>query len=168
MKQAMAEVEEMLTEEMDDLLQRVGYGHFACSLDNQPYIVPINYAYHLSNIYFYTTEGQKTEMIQDNPLVCLQVEEVVDNGSWSSVIVTGEAERIVNMKEREEMIKVILRTNPTLTPAISIRWIENWIRENVEAVYRIRPKTITGRSSVNVKTQAAFARSSNPENPKVH
>ena len=158
--QAMTEVEELQTNEAEEVLQRVGYGHFACARDNQPYVVPVNYVYDKTNIYIYTTEGMKTGIIKANPLICLQVEEVGDNGDWRSVVVTGEAERIIG-KEREEAVKQILASNPTLSPAISIRWVDHWVRENIEVVYRIKPNIITGRSSVKVKTNAAFAQSGN-------
>jgi nitroimidazol reductase NimA-like FMN-containing flavoprotein (pyridoxamine 5'-phosphate oxidase superfamily) len=153
----MNEVQEMRNEDVEEILQRVGYGHFACSRNDQPYVVPIHYVYDKQYIYIYTTDGMKTEVIRTNPQVCLQVEEVVDNGDWRSVIVTGEAEQIIDNKEREEALKIILTANPTLMPAVGIRWIDNWVRENIEVVYRIKPITITGRSSVKVKISAAFA-----------
>jgi len=160
----MTEVEELQNNETDEVLERVGYGHFACARDNQPYVVPVNYVYDKPNIYIYTTEGMKTEIINANPRICLQVEEVVDNGDWRSVVVTGEAEQIIG-KEREEAVKRILATNPTLSPAISIRWVDNWVRENVEVVYRVKPDMITGRSSGKVKTNAAFAQSGSKLKP---
>lgn len=155
----MIEVQEMSDNEIEEILQRVGYGHFACARNNRPYIVPIHHAYSKPNIYIYTTEGLKTEIISANPEVCLQVEEVIDNGDWRSIVIHGEAEQIVDRIEREEALKLITGVNPTLTPAISIRWMDNWIRENREVVYRIKPSTITGRSSVKVNISAAFAQS---------
>ena len=162
---AMTEVDEMEIPESEEVLDRVGYGHLACSRDDQPYVVPVNYFYDKPDIYIYTTEGMKTEIIRANPRVCLQVEEVVDNGDWRSVIVTGEAEQITDGKEREKAIKLILSRNPTLSPAISIRWVDNWVRENIEVVYRVRPGLITGRSSVKVQTRAAFAQPANAAKP---
>lgn len=153
----MLEVQEMTNNEIEEVLGRVGYGHLACARDNRPYVVPVHYAYDKPNIYIYTTEGMKTDIIKANPQVCLQVEETVDNGNWRSVIVNGDAEQIADLKEREEILKLILATNPTLTPAISIRWMDNWVRENREVVYRIKPDLVTGRSSVKVKISAAFA-----------
>ena len=155
----MIEVQELVNNEIEEVLARVGYGHLACARDNRPYIVPIHYAYDRPDIYIYTTEGLKTEVISANPHVCLQVEEVVDNEDWRSVIVNGDAEQITDRIEREEIVKVICSTNPALTPAISIRWMDNWIRENVEVVYRIKPYTMAGRSTVKVKINAAFAQS---------
>ena len=89
----MIEVREMDDREINDVLTHVGYGHLACSLNDEPYLVPIHYAYAPPNFYVYTTEGKKSEMIGKNPRVCLQVEDVTDNKHWKSVIVTGRAQR---------------------------------------------------------------------------
>ena len=155
----MIEVQEMVNSEIEKLLARGGYGHLACARDDRPYIVPIHYAYDKPDIYIYTADGLKTEIIRANPHVCLQVEEIVDNDDWRSVIVNGDAEEITDRKVREEVVKLIRSTNPFLTPAISIRWMDNWIRENVEVVYRIKPYLATGRSTMKVKINAAFAKS---------
>lgn len=153
----MIQVQEMVQGEIEGILQRIGYGHFACARNNQPYVVPIHYAYEKPDIYIYTTEGMKTEIINSNPHVCLQVEDVVSNTDWRSVVVYGDAERIDDPDEREKVLRLILQTNPTLTPAISIKWLDNRIRENHEIVYRIKPRMLTGRYSVIVKRSAAFA-----------
>jgi len=153
----MIEVQEMTNSEIDEVLARIGYGHLACARNNRPYVVPIHYVYDKLKIYIYTTDGKKTDIIRDNPQVCLQVEEVVDNGDWRSVIINGEAERVTDRDEREKAVKLIRSANPSLTPAISIRWMDNWVRENIEVVFRIRPTTITGRSTAKVKIRAAFA-----------
>ena len=164
----MIEVQEMVNSEIEEVLARVGYGHLACARDNRPYVVPVHYAYDKPNIYIYTTEGMKTDIIKANPQVCLQVEEAVDNGNWRSVIVNGDAEQITDLGERERVLKLILATNPTLTPAISIRWMDNWVRENREAVYRIKPTQLTGRSSVKIKISAAFAQPGNARKSQIY
>ena len=85
----MIEIDEMSDPEIREFLRRVGYGHLACSRDDQPYVVPVNFAYRDGEIFVYTTEGKKTEFIAANPRVCLQAEEVEDNKHWQSVIVYG-------------------------------------------------------------------------------
>lgn len=147
----------MANDEIRTLLETVKYAHFAVSLDDQPYIVPVHYAYEEPNFYIYTTDGRKAEIIRKNPQVCLQVEEVIDNTKWQSVIVEGVAEQLTTRKEIEKAMELLLDVNPTLTPAISIRWMDNWIRENREIIYRITPSRISGRTTVNVETRAAFA-----------
>jgi nitroimidazol reductase NimA-like FMN-containing flavoprotein (pyridoxamine 5'-phosphate oxidase superfamily) len=68
------------------------------------------------------------------------------------VIVTGEAERLTERKEIDGAMKFIMAVNPTLTPAISIHWLDQWIRSNVDVVYRITPATITGRTTLERST----------------
>lgn len=153
----MIEIQEMSKRQIEDLLARVGYGHFACARNNQPYIVPIHYSFRKPDLFVYTTDGKKSEIIRANPAICLQVEEVIDDGNWQSVIVMGEAERIDSRAEREEAMAVIQADNPGLTPAVSVRWLDSWIRENIEVIYRIKPRMITGRSAAHIETKAAVA-----------
>ena len=144
----MIEVREMDEKEIDEVLTHVGYGHLACCVNDEPYVVPIHYAYNAPNFLIYTTEGKKSEIIGENPNVCLQIEDVKDNKHWRSVIVTGRVERILDEERREAALKTIVSVHPTLTPAVSIHWMDNWVRENIEVIYSITPLEITGRSSV--------------------
>jgi len=144
----MIAVEEMSIGDSRELLKRVGYGHLGLARGTHPYVVPIHYAFDGTYLYIYTTEGKKTEIIRDNPEICLQVEEVVSDRDWRSVIVTGEAEPLTDPEERERALEFILARNPTLTPAISIRWMDSWVRENIEVVYRVLPRMLTGRATV--------------------
>ena len=157
----MIEVEDLSESEVVEILGRVGYGHLACCRDNRPYVVPVHYAYDAGAIIIYTTEGKKFEIISINPNVCLQVEEVADNQHWTSVIVDGVAEQIKNGPERDRALELIVSVNPTLTPAVSIRWMDDWIRENIEVVYLITPTATSGRRSVNRLGEAAFVPSGN-------
>lgn len=154
----MIQVEEMRDSEIEGLLARVNYGHLACARDDQPYVVPVHYAYEKPFVYIYTTEGMKTGIIRSNPRICLQVEEVIDNTNWRSVVIMGKAEQIITgLTEREEIVRFIRTINPTLIPAISIQWVDNWIKENVEAIFRITPLTVTGRSGSTIKARGAAA-----------
>lgn len=145
----MIEVEDLTESEIVEILSRVGYAHLACCRDNRPYVVPVHYAYDDGMIFIFTTEGKKFEIIRENPNVCLQIEEVVDNQHWTSVIIEGTAEQIKHGPEHDRALEKIVAENPTLTPAVSIRWMDSWVRENIEVVYRVTPTTTSGRRSIN-------------------
>ncbi len=145
----MIEVEDLSKTEVIEILSRVGYGHLACCRDNLPYVVPVHFAYDEGAIFIYTTEGKKFEIIRENPNVCLQVEEIKDNHHWSSVIVEGVAEQIKHGAKHDRALEMIVAGNPTLTPAVSIRWMDNWVRENIEVIYGLAPTATSGRRSVN-------------------
>ncbi len=144
----MVEIEEMTADETHALLRRVGYGHLGCAHENRPYVLPIHFAYDEPDIYIFTTKGMKTEFIDQNPEVCLQVEEIDDPAHWKSVILTGQAEFIKTAEEGERAMSFISQRNPTLTPAISKMWIDAWGRANVTRIYRIRPATVSGRKTI--------------------
>ena len=144
----MIEVEDLSKTEITDVLNRIGYGHLGCSLNDRPYVVPVHYAFDGSCVYIYTTDGKKSAIIHENPYVCLQIEDVKDNQHWESVIVDGRAVRVRDKVERERAIKMIVDINPTLTPAVSIHWLDNWVRENVEVIYKVEPLDMSGRRAV--------------------
>jgi nitroimidazol reductase NimA-like FMN-containing flavoprotein (pyridoxamine 5'-phosphate oxidase superfamily) len=144
----MLKVEDMAPAEMHALLQRQSFGHLGCANDGRPYVVPMNYAYDGKELYFFTTEGMKTQFIATNPKVCLQVEEVNDSTHWRSVMVIGQAERLTDGEEMERGMKLITERNPALVPAISATQMDTWGRAVDIALYRIKPEMIDGRQTV--------------------
>jgi nitroimidazol reductase NimA-like FMN-containing flavoprotein (pyridoxamine 5'-phosphate oxidase superfamily) len=76
-------------QECGELLNRASVGKLACSLDDQPYIVPVGFSYEPGSIYIFSTLGKKIKWMRKNPKVCLQVDEIGNRSNWLSVIVTG-------------------------------------------------------------------------------
>jgi nitroimidazol reductase NimA-like FMN-containing flavoprotein (pyridoxamine 5'-phosphate oxidase superfamily) len=107
----------------------------------------MHYAYDGQDIYFFTTEGTKTEFIAANSEVCFQVEEITDASNWRSVMLIGEAQKIVNQDEVEHAMQLITERNQTLTPALNKTEIGAWHRLSNIAIYRVRPNAIYGRKT---------------------
>lgn len=147
--QSMVQIDEMNDAESRKLLARLNYGHLGLVRETHPYVVPIHYAYHQPHVYIFTTEGKKTSLIENNAEICLQIEEVIDDKHWQSVIVTGDAVQLTDEEEVEQAMKYILAKNPALTPALGIRWMDQWVRENIRIVYRVMPETISGRMTID-------------------
>jgi nitroimidazol reductase NimA-like FMN-containing flavoprotein (pyridoxamine 5'-phosphate oxidase superfamily) len=145
----MLKVEDMSAAETHALLQRQHFAHLGCARDNRPYVVPMHFAYDGQEIFFFTTSGMKTRFIDANPQVCLQVEEITDSTHWRSVMVTGDADHITDSAELQRAMKLITERNPSLTPAISATEVDSWGREVDIAVYRITPRIIDGRKTVD-------------------
>ena len=85
---------EMSIQECRDMLSRQGFGRLACAHQNQPYITPIYFAYEPDHLYGFTTLGQKVEWMRSNPLVCVEVDDVLSHFRWSSVVVLGRYEEL--------------------------------------------------------------------------
>jgi uncharacterized protein len=144
----MLKVSDMSPAEMHALLQRESFGHLGCARDGRPYVVPMHYAYDGKDLYFFTTEGMKTQYLQANPQVCLQIEEVKDDMHWRSVMVVGRANELTSKDEMQHAMKLITERNPSLTPAISATQVDALGRAVDVALYRITPEVIDGRQTV--------------------
>src|SRR6266480_728186 len=118
----MLKVEDMAPAEMHALLERETFGHLGCARDGRPYVLPMNYAYDGKELYFFTTEGMKTQFIEANPQVCLQVEQITKS------------------EEMQRAMKLITERNPSLTPAISATQLDTWGRAVDIAIYGITPE----------------------------
>jgi len=95
-------------QECGELLQRVSIARLACSLDGQPYVVPVAFAYEPGYIYVFSTHGKKIEWMRQNPKVCLQADEIAHRSNWVSVIVTGtylELHGVQYLSEREHAVE---------------------------------------------------------------
>ena len=154
----MLEILEMREAEIRDLLTESGYGHLACSRDDQPYVVPIYYAYDGTDIFIYTTAGLKSEIIARNPKICLQVEDIRDDGFWRSVVVLGEAREVTTPVERERAVDLVREGNPSLLPALAIKWANDWMRKNIEVVYKIAIISTSGKFTSELKINATAAK----------
>ena len=143
----MLKVKAMSRPEIVALLLRGRTGHLGCTRDGHPYVVPMNYAFDSGCLYFFTTEGTKTEYIAANSEVCFQVEEVADVRNWSSVMALGPAERLHNLRDLEHAMRLIAERNPTLEPAVNETKVGAWRRFNNIVIYRVRPHSLHGRKT---------------------
>jgi len=87
-------ITQMSEEECRAFLASSSLGRLGCSLDNQPYVVPIYFAYEPDFIYVLSTLGQKNEWMRANPKVCLEVDEISNQSEWISVIAVGRYQEL--------------------------------------------------------------------------
>ncbi|ATU92994.1 pyridoxamine 5'-phosphate oxidase family protein [Phyllobacterium zundukense] len=87
-------IKEMTQQEIRELLERATIGRLACVKDNQPYVVPLTFAYNGVFLYSFTTAGRKVEYMRANPHVCVEFDEISSTNNWQSVIVTGRFEEL--------------------------------------------------------------------------
>jgi uncharacterized protein len=148
----MLNIDEMSAKEMHELLRKVEYGHLGFIYEAKPAVIPMHYYLEGSDIYLFTTEGMKTDGINMNPEVCLQVEEVHGSLHWRSVMVKGQAERLTCQPEIDRIMQLIKQHNPTLSPAINQTWIDTWGKQEGTVIYRISHYQMSGRMTDGVNS----------------
>lgn len=94
-------IHEMTESECRQALQQATVGRLACARDNQPYVVPIYFAFDGQHVYAFTTVGQKIEWMRTNARVCLEIDERTAHDQWQSIIVFGRYEELPDLPEYE-------------------------------------------------------------------
>ena len=114
----------------------------ACARNNQPYVVPIHVDLDGDYLYGYATLGQKIEWMRQNPLVCVEIDELRAHGQWASVVVFGHYEELPNTPGYEGPRRVAERLfqgtrcggSPRLFPSTAV----NGVRRSCSALASAR------------------------------
>ncbi|MDW7732567.1 MAG: pyridoxamine 5'-phosphate oxidase family protein [Methanolobus sp.] len=104
---------------IESILQEAIVCRLGLCVDNEPYVVPMNFAYRENAIYLHAApEGKKIGMIKTNPFVCFEVDhmtEVVTSENacnWGmryySIIGFGEAFLIDDKKAKSDALNIIM------------------------------------------------------------
>ena len=103
-------------EEMEEILRQETVGYLGLSVDGQPYVVPLNYAYVCGQILFHCAlSGKKLDYLKSNPQVCFTVgrqsggvqrhaEGSVCHIDSDSVICYGRARTVEDLRERQSAL----------------------------------------------------------------
>ena len=89
-------VKEMTSDEIDQFLTCARVGRVGIVLEEDPYVVPVGFAYAEGKVFFHTCcKGLKMEGLRKNPNVCFEVDESLsDTTMYKSVIIFGKSEMI--------------------------------------------------------------------------
>lgn len=135
-----------------ELLARARLGRLACCQQLQPYVVPFYFVHYHDCLYGFSTVGQKVEWMRVNPLVCVQVDEIVNQEQWKSVIAYGRYEEIPDTPEwavERGIATALLQKNAVWwEPGISKTMLKSGERPQVSVLFRIHLTRITGHCAV--------------------
>jgi nitroimidazol reductase NimA-like FMN-containing flavoprotein (pyridoxamine 5'-phosphate oxidase superfamily) len=157
-------IQELTRQASLDLLARTHLGRLACAKGNQPYVVPVYFAYANEYLYSFSTIGQKIEWMRANPLVCVEAAEVVSPEQWVSVIVFGRYEELPDTPEWQSarsFAHTLLKRNAVWwEPAYAKTILHGTQRPLSPVFYRIHGLQITGhRATPEPVTRPATRRS---------
>jgi len=104
--------------EVDQILQTGMVGRLGLSRNNQPYIVPLNFAYQDGHVFFHSAEtGMMIDFLRSNASVCFEVDEHIAtvpaatacqyDTAYRSVIAFGTARIMTNLEERTAALRLI-------------------------------------------------------------
>jgi nitroimidazol reductase NimA-like FMN-containing flavoprotein (pyridoxamine 5'-phosphate oxidase superfamily) len=96
-------IHELTLAECRDVLGHSSYGRLGCARADQPYVVPFSFQYDAAGdcLYSFSAVGQKIDWMRDNPMVCVEVDEVVDQFNWTSIVAFGRYEEMGDSPQDE-------------------------------------------------------------------
>jgi hypothetical protein len=131
-----------------DLLARNDLARLACARGNQPYVVPMSFAYHDSSLYCASTIGQKIEWMRENSLVAVEVDEIDSAQQWASVIICGRYEELADtpeMRDRRQLAWSLLRKRKLWWEPGYVKTILRGAERPMAPLYfRVRIEQVTG------------------------
>jgi len=94
-------IHELTATECRDVLSRATVARLACARGEQPYIVPVSFAYDRDGdaLFGFSTVGKKVDWMRENPKVCVEVDDVADRFHWTTVVIVGRYEEIDDSDE---------------------------------------------------------------------
>lgn len=161
---------QMSGKECRELLARLGFGRLACARDNQPYIVPVYFAYETDRLYGFATLGQKIEWMRLNPLVCVQVDEVLNQHNWASVIVLGRYEELTDTpeyaQERNQAQSLLGKRSLWWQPGYAAFQARGRRKPSSPVLYCIHIEDISGLRASPDRVETAIDRGSPARRPR--
>jgi nitroimidazol reductase NimA-like FMN-containing flavoprotein (pyridoxamine 5'-phosphate oxidase superfamily) len=141
-------IHELTPQDCREIIRRTQVARLACSHDNQPYVVPVSYSFDAGRdcLYCFSAVGQKIMWMRDNPKVCVQFEEIADKDHWTTVLVFGRYEEILDSDKdsnaRERALTLFQARNEWWLPgAANVTSRER----HAVIVYRIQIERVSGR-----------------------
>jgi len=141
------QIDELGEAECREILSRASVGRLGCSLNDQPYVVPVGIAYEENDIYVFSTLGQKIKWMRTNPKVCVQVDEIRSHSDWASVIANGEYQELPEPQfqdERDHARKLLQERRHWWLNAMAERRIRLRDEDIKPLFFRIRIRSVTG------------------------
>ena len=135
---------------MDEIIRRSGVCRLAMVDGDRPYVVPLNFGYDGTDLYFHgAVEGKKIDLLRINPRVCVEFDlpgELVHRDTpcsctqiYQSVLVQGVAEILRDPQAKRHGLEVLMAQYGLPSAPLAA----DAVRET--AILRVRIESITGK-----------------------
>ena len=161
-------IRELTTKECQAILQATNLGRLACVRYNRPYIVPIYFDFYDDALYSFATVGKKIQWMRTNPRVCVEIDDIVDQFNWMTVVVRGRYEELTKAPAHEAARKrayLLFEQRPDWWYPAAGK-VASDIRTPV--IYRIHIEELTGRRASRAPKKLVRSKPESPSNQAPH
>lgn len=130
-------------QEVDEVLEDVGYGFLGLAREDRPYVLPMAFGYDGDDFYFQmNSQGQKFDYIDGGTEACLTIFSIdLDIGVSKSVLIEGDLRGV--SEERTVTAYEALATNANFGTDLSTWGIP--LQDADLTLFILRPEDVSGR-----------------------
>jgi nitroimidazol reductase NimA-like FMN-containing flavoprotein (pyridoxamine 5'-phosphate oxidase superfamily) len=154
-------ITELTVDECRAILKGTNLGRLSCVRYSQPYTVPIYFDFADDYLYSFATLGKKIQWMRTNPRVCVEVDDILDQFNWTTVIVEGRYEELTSEPAHEAARKrayALFRNRPDWWyPAGGKTEKNRSTPERTPVIYRVVVESVSGRVASRTRTSARAA-----------
>ena len=145
-------IREMTRDECIAIISESRVAHLACASNDQPYVVPIHYAFADNHLYSFSMPGQKIDWMRLNAKICLQIDLFGRHREWTSVVVFGTFEELpdrMGWKHQREYAWSLLEQHTNWWEPGSLKPIPGPVPvSGSHLFYRVKLESVTGRRAM--------------------
>lgn len=93
------QIRDMSPDEVRSLLDRAHLGRLACAKNGQPHVTPLSFVHEGASLFAFSTVGRKIDWLRENPLVCVEFEDIRSAQSWEVALVEGRYEELTDVSD---------------------------------------------------------------------
>lgn len=147
-------IKDLTTRECFEILTEKRVGRLACSHKNQPYVVPFHFAFDGGKyLYAFSTLGQKIRWMRENPLVCVEVDDIKNQFEWTSLVIFGRYEELADAPQfetaRTHAYELLSRHPMWWHPACAARSNSTSTANSEPIYFRLFIDKVTGHRAVS-------------------
>ena len=156
---------------IEQILNRAPVGHLGLCWKNQPYVVPLLFAFKYGNIYLHSSDsGMMMQFLRNNSSVCFEVEEFLNivpapvpckwSNTYRSVIAFGTAHILADPDEKTAGLHSIVAkyAGEEVARSLTKDMVEEYrsmLLHRRTVVFKIRIDQITGKRFETEKTDVS-------------
>ena len=146
------QIRDLSYQESIEILKRARLGRLACARNGQPYVTPAYLAFESNYLYGFSSVGRKVTWMRENPLVCVEFDELVSPQNWATVIIEGKYQELPKTPEFENArgyAYELLQRRPVWWEPAYVKTTLQGHERPIEPVYfRIQIEKISGHRGV--------------------
>ena len=148
-------IHELTLAECREVLGHASHGRLGCARADQPYVVPFFFQFDPVGacVYSFSAVGPKIDWMRETPMVCVEVDEVIDQFNWTCVVAFGRYEEMRDSPQdegaRRRAHSFFQQRSAWWLPALGK--VTGGVEPHKAVVYRIVLHKLTGRRAVQAK-----------------